>query len=465
MTGVTMKTESTSSNGRTPCGLRRVIAPFISPGPLAAALLACLATASHGQPAEPAVKATYVRLTNNSNALLKEPAQASRNERIVLINTHPDHLNTFEYFAGRQMVARGYRVIEINYYGPERTFEEFLTPIAAAVRYARTIPGVEKVVLMGHSGGGPELSYYQEIAENGPSACQEPNRLYPCDPKGLTGLPKADAVMLLEANIGAPHRMYSLDPAVDSSKPAARDPALDMYAPQNGFDPETDTAKYSDAFVKRFNAAQHVRSEKLIADAKAKLAAIGNHTGPFKDDEPMVIPGMAENSLGARLNLPDGNVMSQTHAAHMELMRDGSAPVHVVHSVRKPAATPVANRDTLGETSQNTTIRHYLSFLALKTTPDFALTRDMMKGIDWRSSANSAPGNVEKINVPTLVMAGSCTIHLVPLEMVFDHAAAKDKEFVVVEGGNHNFGPCRPEFGDSEKRAFDYADAWLNKRF
>jgi len=64
-----------------------------------------------------------------------------------------------------------------------------------------------------------------------------------------------------------------------------------------------------------------------------------------------------------------------------------------------------------------------------------------------------------------LFMAGSCFIHMVPLEIAFDHSAARDKEFVAVEGADHMFRPCRPEFGDSQKHAFDYVDAWLTKRF
>jgi len=61
------------------------------------------------------------------------------------------------------------------------------------------------------------------------------------------------------------------------------------------------------------------------------------------------------------------------------------------------------------------------------------------------------------------VMAGTCAIHLIPLEIVFEHSAAKDKEFVAVEGANHSFQPCRPEFGDTRKRTFDYVVAWLSK--
>ena len=238
-----------------------------------------------------------------------------------------------------------------------------------------------------------------------------------------------------------------------------------MYAPSNGFDPKTNTASYSADFIKRYQAAQHARGDAIVNDALANLAAIKNHTGPYKDDAPFVVPGMSENASGARLNLADPNILSQTHGAHPMLMADGSEKTGIIHLVRKPAAIPERQRDTLGETTQSTTVRGFLSWIALRTTPDFALTKDSMKGIDWRSSANSVPGNVENVTVPTLVMAGSCMIHMVPLEESYDHSAAKDKQFVAVEGGDHYFRPCRPEFGDTEKRAFDYVDAWLTKRF
>ena len=416
-----------------------------------------------GQTPELAAKRTYVRLGNNANALLVEPLQLGPKSRILAINTHPDHNNNFEYFIGRELVARGYRAIGINYYGPEETIEEFLPAVAAAVRYARTVPGVEKVVFATHSGGGPVLTFYEEIAENGPSACQGPSRLYPCRGNNLADLPKVDGLLLLDINIGAPHRMVSLDPAVDTSQPRKREPSLDMYAAQNGYDPETNTASYAPAFVKRYYGALHGRSDRLIAEAQGKLKAIESGQGPYKDNEPFVIAGMAVNSTGARLNMADSRILSRTHQAHVHLKADGTTPVEIIHSSRKAEATLPDARDTMRETTYNTTVRHYLSFLALTTTPDFALTEDAMKGIDWRSSANSAVGSVENIKVPTLVMAATCAIHLVPLETVFDHSAAADKEFVGVEGANHGFQPCRPEFGNTSKRAFDYADAWLSK--
>jgi len=412
---------------------------------------------------EPAIRTTFVPLANNANAVLLESPESSAKRRIVAINTHPDNNNNFNYFIGRELAARGYRVLLMNYYGPEDTFEEFLPPIAAAVRYARSLPGVEKIVFATHSGGGPELTYYQEVAEKGPAACQEANRLYPCKADGLSGLPKADGILLLDINIGAPYRFLSLDPAIETAAPRRRDPALDLYNPQNGFDPATNTATYSAAFVTKHAAGQRARGDRLIADAQAKLRAIDAGTGPYVDDEPFVVAGMAPNAVGARLQLADGRLLSRTHAPHLHLKADGSSPVEIARSTRKPDATPIALRDTLGETTQNVSVRHYLSFLAVRTTPAYAITEDQILGIDWRSSANSSAGNVENISVPTLVMAGTCAIHLVPLETVFDHAAAADKTFVAVEGANHAFQPCRPEFGDTRRRTFDFVDAWLSK--
>ena len=412
-----------------------------------------------------AAKRTYVRLTNNANAVLVEPLAPSPNGHVVAINVHPDNLNTFDYFVGRELAKRGVRTIEINYYGQERTFEEFLPPIASAIRYARSLPGVDTVILVGHSGGGPELTYYQEIAENGPAACQKPNRIYKCRGDGLTNLPKADAMLVLEANIGAPHRFMGLDPAIAGEGPGPRNPALDLYAPANGFDPTKGVANYSAAFAARYATGMRDRSAKIIADAQSRLAAIEAGKGLFREDEPFIVTGTATSSLGPRLNLQDPNILAETHGKHLNLMADGSRPIDVIRNVRLPAAPRPPQRNSYNDLVMSATVRHYLSFSAITTTRDFALTRNDIKGVDWSSSANSAVGSVEGIRVPTLVMAGSCTIHMVPLEIVFDHAAANDKEFVVVDGGNHEFEPCRPEFGDSQKRAFDYVMGWLDKRF
>jgi hypothetical protein len=41
-------------------------------------------------------------------------------------------------------------------------------------------PGITKVVLIGPSGGAPFMSFYQDVAENGPAVCQGLNKLVEC---------------------------------------------------------------------------------------------------------------------------------------------------------------------------------------------------------------------------------------------------------------------------------------------
>jgi pimeloyl-ACP methyl ester carboxylesterase len=407
------------------------------------------------------VKTTYVRLTNNSNALLQEPVTPDPvRRRIVVLVAHPEGANQFNSFIAREVTRRGYRAMMLNYYGPETTYEEFLAPIAAAITHLRGLPGVQKVVVAGHSTGGPELTFYQDVAENGPRACQD--KVYPCASKNLTNLPKADGVMLLDSNNGASERTIAMDPAVDSRRPRERNPELDMFSPRNGFNPATKSATYDPEFTRKFLVAQGARNNRVIDEALARLAKIEKGEGDYKDDEPFVVPGSAQAMNGAQLRLADTRLLSKTKAAHKHLKADGTTPVEIIPSVLEPRAD-VDSLHTLADTTQNWTVRHYLSFLALRTTADYGMTENDVTGIQWRSTPNSVPGNLEGITVPTLVMVGTCAGHVVLDEIGFHRSAARDKEFVGVEGGDHSFRPCKPQYGDSEKRAFDYVDGWLMK--
>ena len=406
---------------------------------------------------------TFVPLLENANAVIAEPAKLDEARRhVVILVAHPEHINAFTYFIAPETAKRGYRTMILNYYGKEETYEEFLRPVAAAISYLRGLPGVDKVILAGHSAGAAELTYYQDVAENGPGACQGPSRIYPCDGAHLDHLPKADGLMLLEANIGSPMRAIAIDPAVDSEHPTVRNQELDMFDPSNGFDAATRSAHYTPEFETKYFQAQQERNQEVVNVVLDRLEKIKKGAGQYRDDEPFTLGGGSTRMNGARLDLADRSLLSKTHAPHMLLKADGSAPEQIIQSLVGGAAVS----DDLGklwETAQNGSLRHYLSYYALKTTADYRLTADDIKGIDWRSSANSAVGNVEGITVPTLVMTGTCYVHIVPSEIAYDHSAAKDKEYVSVEGGDHFFKPCKPEYGNSTKRTFDYVDRWLMK--
>ena len=432
---------------------------------LAAVLIALHAGAwSQETNAPPPGKQTFVRLTNNANAVIAEPeTMTPEKSRIVFLTVHPERLNMFNSWIARDLAQRGYRTMMMNYYGPEETYDEFLAPIGAAIKHLRRLPGVQKVVLIGGSTGGSELTFYEDVAENGPKVCQSPEVVYPCRGQDLDNLPKADGVVLLDINVGAPVRTIAIDPSVSSQHPRDRNPALDMFDSRNGFDLQTRVGTYSPEFARKYLAAQGARNNKLIDDAVARLARIDKGEGDYKDDEPFVVPGSSRMENGARLDLADRHFMARTHAPHTLLKTDGTVVTQVVHSVLPPIHDNIDGLDTLERTTQNVTVRHFLSFYALRTTRDYAVTEDDVKGVVWHSTVNSAPGNVEGVKAPTLVMAGSCYGHMVFNEIVFDHSAAKDKEYVAVEGANHNLQPCKPEYGDTKKKAFDYVEAWLNK--
>jgi pimeloyl-ACP methyl ester carboxylesterase len=406
-------------------------------------------------------KTTFVALGQGANAVLVEPVTLNEKSHIAVLITHPERANNFNYFIGQELPKYGYRAMMLNYYGKEQTYYEFIPPLAAAIKALLAIPGVDKVVLAGHSSGGAELSSYQDVAENGPAACQGPDRVYKCPSRGLDNLPKAAGIMLVDANTGAADKTMALNPAVNEFHPRDVDPALDMYNPKNGYDPATHSATYSDEFLTKFFAAQAAKANRVIDEAQDRLTKIEKGEGDYKDDEPFVVAGAGINNSGARLELADMRLMQKTHSPHPLLMPDGTKVTRIIERTLPPEANPYG--DLLSQTTQDVTVRHYLSFQGLRVTSDYRMTPDNLLGIKWRSTPNSLQGNLEGIKVPTFIIAATCNSELTLLEISYEHSIAKDKEFIGVQGADHNFQPCKAEYGNTYQRAFDYMDGWLSK--
>jgi hypothetical protein len=170
----------------------------------------------------------------------------------------------------------------------------------------------------------------------------------------------------------------------------------------------------------------------------------------------------------ASLHHTDLTVLSHTRKPHTLLKADGSQPVVVVTSIR-PAGGPVGDEALKKAFAQNDhprnneTVRQFLANDAVRTTRDFALTADDVRGIDWKSSNDASPAQAEGISVPTLVETNTCFQFVVPSEIVFDHIAAKDKTYFGVEGSAHFLTPCAPQYGDTKARLFDFIGNWLAK--
>ena len=429
------------------------------------ALVSSIAAQQRAIPVGPvstaAYSTTYIRLGGmNDEGLLYEPVTPGPNARIAIVTSHPNG-DAFTAIQTTEMAKRGYRVLGVVHRGDTSDLTVLAQPLSKAVEYLRSIKGVEHVVIMGHSGGGELVTFYQNLAEHGPSACNGAEKIYPCNGKGLSGLGKPDAIVILDSTLGAFHQMSAVDPAVDGDKRIA---SLDMFSPANGYDPVAKQAKYSADFAKRFYAAQAARNNAIIDSALARLKAIETGKGEFTDDEPLVIRGLGENAGGARLYQPDPAFAARTKKPHTLLKADGTVVETIVPSVRGPVGQQFAEQlNVLSVMSQDTTVRKFLVHSALRVTADFAITADGITGVDWKSTITSAPGNAEGITVPALIVSNTCHYLMLQDEILYNHLASKDKTLAYNEGSTHMFTPCKPEYGDTTKRAFDYVDGWLSK--
>ena len=191
--------------------------------------------------------------------------------RTAFIATHYN-VDFSEHYLGDLLAERGFGFLGWNtrFRGNEAFFllDHALIDIGAGVRWLRA-QGVERVVIVGNSGGGSLMGAYQSQATTPNLEPTLGMRL----PEAVDDLPACDAYVSLNAHPGRPEVLsHWMDPAVvDENDPTSVDPALDMYEPANG-------PPYSDAFVATYRAAQTARNDRITDWALAeieRLAQIG----------------------------------------------------------------------------------------------------------------------------------------------------------------------------------------------
>lgn len=421
----------------------------------------------------------YVRLRAQTFGLLYSPSTLGPESSVGLVLMHPNS-NYLNHIGCTELANRGFRVLCINgqYFNTRREsmiWEKVPLDVKPAVEYLRGLPGIQTVVLLGHSGGGQLMPFYQNVAENGPSACRGQGRFVDCSDE-LAGLPPADALVLLDAHHGySANTLTSMDPAVtNESTPNVVEPSLDVFNPANGYDPAGGT--YSDDFRRRYFRAQADRMLRLNERALARRDAIQQGQGLFPDDEPFLL---ARGQ--ARLWQLDTSLISHTRGAYPILKPDGSTVVDVPHSVRVAGVTPGSGGEpsltartnaSYADGAVTYTVQSWLSSNALKIDPErYTVTADSIEGIDWNSSNTSTPANMEGVHVPVLIMSMTGHYWMVPSEIFLQHAASQDKQLVFVEGASHNLTTCTAceqfpgQYGDTVKTTFDYVAGWLRERY
>ena len=345
-------------------------------------------------------------------------------------------------------------------------WEDIALDVRSGVSFLRRQPGIAKVILWGFSGGGPTTTFYQAVAENGPTYCQGPRKLIECG-DDLAGLPPVDGLILVDAHPGnSVNGIRSLNAAVtndaaivNDNQRARIDPDLDPFSPRNGYNPKG-ASTYSESFKKRYFAAQAARMNRLIDLALAKSGEMKKGVYPYPDDDAFIVV----NGSAGRLLEMDSSIHHGTVRPQKLLKNDGTIARQIVESVRQPNPDLAGQDRTFNGGARLLTIRSFLSANAIRAT-------DSMDNIDWCSSNNSTPCALRAISIPLLVTAMGGHYFIRDNEIHYDVAKSKDKDFVIIEGATHGQTPCVPcerspgQYSNTVTNFFDYVGNWINKRF
>ena len=364
-----------------------------------------------------------------------------------------------------ELAKRGYNVLAVDaWVGGE--IDRKCEHLSRMIRYLKGLDGIEKVVLMGHSGGATLMTAYQAIAENGAQVFQGEEMLYKCTVKET--LEKADGIMLIDANYGnAVMSLLSMDPAViEEGNGMKLDPKYDIFDPANGYD--RNGANYSPEFIQMYQKAQRERNDRIIAFALDRLEKINNGEGDYVDDEPLMITAADQPKPNNRLLPEDLHLLSHTKGEYDLIHGDGTVTHEPIQCLRTPEMDRCFSM-TYGMGVNKNTIKGFLSSQAIRTTEDFAVKADEIVGVDWNSSYASPIGNIQHISVPALFMGMTGGYEYLASEMIWNHARMADKQIAFVRGATHMFFPNRDAekvygpFGDTEKALYDYMANWLKK--
>jgi hypothetical protein len=146
------------------------------------------------------------------------------------------------------------------------------------------------------------------------------------------------------------------------------------------------------------------------------------------------------------------------------LKNDGTIVTQIVHSVAVPEPENAKANRSFERGTKVFTLKSFLSANAVKST-------NSLNGIDWCSTNNSTMCAVQSIKIPTLIAAMGAFHFISDQELMYDLSAARDKDYIVIEGALHGYTPCKAcektpgQYSNSDKNLFDYIQKWANARF
>lgn len=333
-----------------------------------------------------------------------------QHSKTALIATHYN-VDFAEHYSASYFAERGFGFLGWNtrFRGAEDLFhlEHALIDIGAGVSWLRG-QGVERVVLLGNSGGGSLMAAYQAEAVAPTLSANTKGAMA----DALSNLPRCDLYISLNAHPGRPEVLTNWMDAsvVDETDPVRTDAALDPFNKDNG-------PAYSAKFIARYRAAQAARNHRITAYAKKELTRL--------------------NAAG----IPDRIFPLFRTWADLRFMDPAIEPTDRPCPGCYAGHPATANKLPFGIGRANT-LRAWLSMWSLET------------------SQCQGPPQLAKLTVPALVVQSMADMGVFPSDArkIFESIAAHDKTLEFLPGAHY--------FEDSEKsrtNAIDLMAAWISK--
>jgi pimeloyl-ACP methyl ester carboxylesterase len=316
----------------------------------------------------------------------------------------------------RSLVSAGFHVLcaRTRYFRNDSVliFEKALLDFGAWIKYARTVLGYGKVVLVGWSGGGSLAMFYQAQAEN-PTIVDTPYG----DPVDLVsaGLIPGDALIFQAAHSSrARVLLESLDPSVrNETAPDDRDPRLDLYDPANPVRPP-----YEADFIADYRAAQLVRMRRITADVEQVLSDLRARRGKEMERGFVVHRTMADPRWIDPLVDPNDRKPNWCLSGDPETVNAG----------------PVGY-------ARFCTLRSWLSQWSIDDTRADAIVCATQISVPVLAIENTADDGVPASHV----------------REVYAATASKDKEYLVIPGANHYYAGTPDRLAQATQATIEFA--------
>ena len=436
---------------------------------LLVALLFAIATAPASAQSHP----EYIPLGGGVKAVLYRPdSNLSPHVGVIIIHRTANYL---QHQGCTQLSQRGFMVLCMNSRFDNNealvNWELIALDVKRGVDYLRNTQHMNKVIFFGHSGGGPTTTFYQAVAEAGPSYCQGANKLTECDNSNnaYNGLTPADGLVLVDAHPGnTVNALRAINPAVSNeNRPDLLQSKLDPFNPKNGYNPNGDS-HYPPDFQKAYTAAQAQRHNDWIDRALYIREQIKQGKWIYPDNDDITIGrgggSQAGGGSGANLFVMDPTISCCTNQPAKLLKDNGTIVTQIIKSVRVGDPTRAVGNATFDDGAKDLTVTSFLSANAIRATD--SLDNDQ---IDWCSSNNSTPCALRVITKPLLITNMGAHYFMSDGEYFLSQAKSVDKDFITIEGATHGIGPCTACTGgpypNVVKNFYNYVADWIKTRF